>query len=320
MGQRTVVTTPAVIPPSVTVHPLSVEHSHALVRLLEELWNEQPYSAPLDDARVQADIFADPPPSIYSVRWQQQRLLGAWRAGQLIGFVHVAAGFDSDSLDRPDYSPLGLLRFMHLPSHGPLAATTGTALLAATQQFWQEMGVAEVKAFHPSIGYPSFQAGAGTLPAEWSNVVAALTGDDYFLSERHYMFARRLTEPIEEVVPLADLSLVYRGDWLARDYELYYRRVDRVAWANVARMSLAGDEGEFPLCKVVNMFVHPQWRRQDLAKWLLRRIINDATHLGDAQMVVHLGQHHHAAMNLLIQQGFQELSYRGYTLEKVLTQ
>lgn len=302
------------------VHPLTGEHSTALVRLLAEPWSEQPYSAPLDGARVLAEVLADPPPSIYPVRWQRQRLLGAWRAGQLIGFAHVAAGFDSESLDRPDYSPLGLLRFMRLPPNGPLTATTAAALLAATQRFWQETGVAEVKAFHPSIGYPSFQAGSGTLPAEWNDVVAALTGDGYILSARHYMFARRLTDPIEEVVPLADLSLVYRGDWLARSYEVYYRRVDRVASAHVARMTLTGEEGDFPLSKVVDLFVHPQWRRQDIAKWLLRRIINDATHLGDAQMVVHLAQHRHAAMNLLIQQGFQELSYRGYTLEKVLTQ
>src|SRR5690606_42042880 len=93
------------ITPSVAIHPLTPEQSPDLVKLLAESWNEQPYSTPLDGPRVLAEIFADPPSSIYPVRWQRQHLLGAWRAGQLIGFLHLAAGFDSESLDRPEYSP-----------------------------------------------------------------------------------------------------------------------------------------------------------------------------------------------------------------------
>ncbi len=85
-------------------------------------------------------------------------------------------------------------------------------------------------------------------------------------------------------------------------------------------MTIAGDEGALPISKVVDLFVEPTWRHKDIAKWLLRRILNDATHQGDVQAVVHLAQHHHAAQNLLIQQGFQEINYRGYTLEKALTQ
>jgi GNAT superfamily N-acetyltransferase len=128
-----------------------------------------------------------------------------------------------------------------------------------------------------------------------------------------------LVEPIEEVVPMADLSLVYRGDWLNRRYEVYYRRVEMVAHARVVRLSIQGDDGLMPIARLVDLQVDPDWRLRDIAKWLLRRAINDATHQGDVQMIVHLAQQHHAALNLLIQQNFQELNYRGYTLEMTLT-
>jgi L-amino acid N-acyltransferase YncA len=61
------------------------------------------------------------------------------------------------------------------------------------------------------------------------------------------------------------------------------------------------------------------WRRQNLGKLLLRRLINDATLQGYQQMVVHLAHQQHMARNLLVQHGFQELNYRGYTLDKALT-
>jgi GNAT superfamily N-acetyltransferase len=93
-----------------------------------------------------------------------------------------------------------------------------------------------------------------------------------------------------------------------------------VAQARVVRLSIQGDDSLLPIARVVDLTVDPGWRHRDIGKWLLRRAINDATHQGDVQMIVHLSQHRHAALNLLIQQGFQELNYRGYSLEMTLTQ
>jgi GNAT superfamily N-acetyltransferase len=207
-----------------------------------------------------------------------------------------------------------------LPERGEWVAPVAEALFDAAQRFWQETGVAYVKAFHISTGYPSFQAGAGILPSDWGDVIRVLTGVGFVFSHRYYCYARRLAHPIEETVPFADLSLVYRGDWSNRRYEVYYRRVEMVAQARVVRLAIQGDDGLMPVARLVDIFVDPNWRHRDIAKWLLRRAINDATHQGDVQMIAHLAQHHHIALNLLVQQNFQELNYRGYTLDMHLTQ
>jgi hypothetical protein len=49
-------------------------------------------------------------------------------------------------------------------------------------------------------------------------------------------------------------------------------------------------------------------------------MINDSTQLGVAEIAVHLPLYQSAAINLLAQHGFQELSYRGYSFEKDLAE
>jgi GNAT superfamily N-acetyltransferase len=213
-----------------------------------------------------------------------------------------------------------LIRFLALPDRREWVTPVAAALFEAAQSFWQETGVAYVKAFHISTGYPSFQAGAGILPSDWGVLVHVLTSVGFVFCSRYYCFARRLVEPIEEVVPFPDLGLVFRGDWKNRRYEIYYRRVELVAQARVVRLSIQGEDGLMPIARVVDLYVDPDWRHKDIGKWLLRRAINDATHQGDVQMIVYLSQQYHAAHNLLIQQGFQELNFRGYTLDMSLTQ
>jgi GNAT superfamily N-acetyltransferase len=308
------------VSPLITVQAMDAAASGVLTRILGPRIATAPYSAIVGHEQIRQEIFAEQPTSFYAVRWQQHRRLGAWRGGQLVGFLDAAVGLDAESADVPDYYPIGLIRFMALPDRSELSAPTAEALLQAAHTFWLESGVAYVKAFHISTGYPFFQAGAGILPGDWDDVVRVLTAAGFLLRARYYCFVRRLVEPVEEVVPLADISLVFRGSREDRRYEIYYRRVEMVAHAHVVRMTLAGDEGPLPIAKLIDIFVEPSWRHKDIAKWLLRRIINDATHQGDVQAVVHLAQHHHAALNLLVQQGFQELNYRGYTLEMALTQ
>lgn len=314
--------------PALTIQPLQIEQSAALVRLLGPLIAATPYSLPLDEETARREILADAPPTVYPVRWQRHLRLGAWRGGALVGFLDAAAGHDSESLDLPDYQPLGLIRFLALPEHGERAGEpaneVGAALLEAAQRFWEQTGVGFVKAFHLSTGYPSFQAGAGLLPGDWGQQVRVLTAAGFHLRERYYCLYRPLGEPQEETTPAADLSLVYRGTRHDRRYEIYYRRVEWVAWARLVRAPLVMGEAArqaqiAPVAYLSDIFVDPKWRRQDVGKWLLRRLINDATMQDYGQMALHLAHHHHAAMNLFVQQGFQELSYRGYSLDKVLT-
>ena len=304
----------------ITVSALDEAAGGALTRLIGPRIAAAPYSTIVNMEHIRQEVLTEQPPSLYSVRWQKHRHLGAWRAGQLVGFLDAAVGLDADSHDIPDYHPDGLIRFLALPDRGELVKPVADALFAEAQRFWQETGVAYVKAFHISTGYPSFQAGAGILPGDWGDLVRVLTSVGFLLRARYYCFVRRLNKPIEEVTPMADLSLVYRGDWGSRRYEVYYRRVEMVARARVVRLPIEGEEGIMPIARLVDLYVDPDWRHTDIGKWLMRRAIKDATHQGDAQMIVHLAQQHHAALNLLVQQGFQELNFRGYTLEMALTQ
>lgn len=307
--------------PPIIVQPMDGAASGVLARFLGPRLIAAPYSAALTTERVRREIFGAQPPTLYPVRWQQHRHLGAWRAGQLVGFLDAAVGLDAESADVPDYHPLGLIRLFALPDRREWVAPTAAALLAAAQRFWQETGVGYVKAFHLSTGYPCFQAGAGILPGDWDEVVRALTGAGFLLRTRYYCFMRRLVEPLEEVTPAAELNLVFRGDRQMRRYEVYYRRVELVARAQVARLTIAnGEDAPLPLAKLLDLYVDPNWRHKDVGKWLLRRVINDATHQGDAQLVVHVAHDRHIALNLFAQQGFGEINYRGYTLEMALTQ
>jgi GNAT superfamily N-acetyltransferase len=305
--------------PLVSVSALDASASGLLTRLIGPRIASAPYSSIINSEHVRREILSEPPLSHYPVRWQRYRHLGAWRAGQLVGFLDAAVGLDSDSGDIPDYHPHGLIRFLTLPDRGEWITPVAEALFDAAQQFWQETGVAYVKAFHVSTGYPSFQAGSGILPSHWGDLVRALTSVGFVFSTRYYCYARRLIDLVEETVPMADLSLAFRGDWANRRYEIYYRRVEMVAYGRIVRLAIQGDDGMMPVARLVEFYVDPDWRMRDIGKWLLRRAINDATHQGDVQMIVYLSQQHHAALNLLIQQGFQELNYRGYTLDMTLT-
>ena len=307
------------IPPAIHVEALDGQAAAELARLIGPRWMQTPYSSLMDAELVRREVLTEQPQSIYPVRWQQTRHLGAWRAGQLVGFLDAAVGLDSDSVDVPDYRPYGLIRFLELPSRTELVDDVAAALFAAVQDFWVEAGVGFVKAFHFSTGYPSFQGGVGILPGDWGDHVRVLTAAGYLLRDRYYGYLRRLVEPVEEVTPMADLSLVFRGDWDDRRYEVYYRRVELTARARVVRTTMTLAAGRLALARLVDLYVDPEWRLKDIGKWLLRRIINDTTHQVDAQLVVHLAQNRHAAHNLLIQQGFLEMGYRGYSLDKVLT-
>ncbi len=114
------------------------------------------------------------------------------------------------------------------------------------------------------------------------------------------------------------LSLVYRGSPDDRRYEIY-RRSERIGEARVVHCELKQDGADYPIALIAALHIDPQWRQHDLGKWLVARMINDCTLQGCRELVAYVTLAQNAAMNLLVQQGFEERHYRGYVLEKTLT-
>lgn len=306
------------ITPTLSLRPLQASDAPTLLPALNTLLRRAPYTLALDNDAFALQLLQSNPPTLYTVRWQRQQRLCAWRAGELEGFIDVGVGLDSESLDLPDYSPLGLLRCLLLPTKAVLVDEVATALLQAAETFWRQHGVGRIKVFHVSTGYPTFQAGHGILPSDWTDHIRVLTAAGYQFSERYYALLRPLDQPLEEVAPLAQMSLVIRGQPADRYYQLY-RQAEGVGTARLTRLHLSEEQRTVRIANLVNLQVTALWRRRNIGRWFLRRLINDATLQGYQQMLVYVPTHASAAQNLLTQHGFQEQNYRGYTLEKSLT-
>lgn len=307
------------ITPTLTVRALQTEEISNALALVNPLLSQAPYSAPLDEAAARQQWFDDAPPTLFPVRWQRHQVLGAWRAGQIVGLIDVATGLDRDSAAQPDYRPLGLLRFLVLPERQELTGEVAQALLHAAEQFWRGGRVGYAKAFHISTGYPQFQAGAGCLPADWSQHVQVLTARDYLLQDRFYCFYRDLDTPLlEETVPQTAISLALRGTPEDRQYLIFFRRTELIAEARLVLPPVPPADRPGGVAYIARWHVDDRWRNQKMGRWLLRRMINDVTQRGLWRLVVHVHAQHAAAMNLLAQHGFVEHNYRGYGLEKTL--
>jgi ribosomal protein S18 acetylase RimI-like enzyme len=136
-------------------------------------------------------------------------------------------------------------------------------------------------------------------------------------------------------VPQGGLSLAFRGGVADRRYQVFFRRTELIAEARLlqSRMQrptpgeaageVAGAEeggGLIPFAYIPYWYVDERWRNQKVGRWLLRRMVNDATQQGVAEIAVHLPLQQAAAINLLAQHGFVELNYRGYSFEKNLAE
>lgn len=307
-----------VLSPSLIIRPLRVDEVTLMGHFINDLLRNTPYSVPMEETELKDQLLHSQPPTLYQARWQRHFRLCAWRAGELEGFLDAATGFDQDNLDLPDYQPIGILRFLVLPTKTELVQEVATALLTGAEEFWRNAGIGYVKAFHMSTGYPAFQAGLGVLPGDWTTHMRILTGADFRLHERFYCLRRALDQPMEEITPLAQLSIVQRGKLADRHYHVY-RQTEWIGAARVTMLRLEEDKYKARIANLVDLRIAPEWRRMNIGKWLLRRVINDAITQGYHQMLVHAPHRAHAAINLLNQLGFQEENYRGYTLEKVLT-
>ena len=244
--------------PSLTVRPLAAEDGQPAAALINQLLLRAPFSAPIDDVVAAENLFGQPPPTMLPVRWQQRQLLGAWRAGDLLGLADIATGLDSDSLGEPDYRPLGLLRFLVLPARPDLVVEAADVLLGAAHQFWRSSGVGYVKAYHISTGYPCFQAGAGLLPGDWADQVRVLTERQFRFTQRYYLLARQIDHMIEETVPQGGLSLAFRGDAADRRYQVFFRRTELIAEARLLQRHVqrTGQETEPGNKPAGSLFLH----------------------------------------------------------------
>lgn len=332
------------IAPDIIIRSMGRDDADALAEFLNPAFTAIAYNLPMDEGLAREFIFEPGPLTLFPVRWQRHMHLGAWRARQLVGFLDAATGLDSDHQSSPDYEPQGLLRFLALPQRADLIEPVGIALIQAAERFWLDVGTRHVQAFHLSTGYPTFQAGAGVLPNEWTAHFRLLTMMGYVLRQRYQRFVRQLGHMVEEEVPRADVSIALSGNRNDRTYQIYHRRIDRIGVGqvigvqsqNVERPGPAEEPDPRPqtpahthadilddkpvrVAHITNLYIQEAWRGQNIGKWMLRRMINDATIQGYEQMIVYLPQGRHVAWSLLTQQGFVETTYRGYSMDKVLT-
>lgn len=306
--------------PSLLVRPLAPEEWEPAGVAVNQLLLSAPYSAAMDEATLRQQLFGEAPPTLLPTSWQRRQLLSAWRAGELVAVLDAGAGSDSDNLRTGDMQPVGLLRCLVLPERKDLLNPAAAALLAAAAAFWRSCGVGFVKAYHFSTGYPTMQAGAGLLPGEWSDQVRLLTEDGFRFADRYYLLVRRLDLLLEETVPQGGLSLAMRGPVDDRRYQVFFRRTELIAESRLLQRPLQSADTIQPFGYIAYWNVDERWRNQKLGRWLLRRMINDATQQGLKELAVHLQPHEAAAMNLLAQHGFIELNYRGYSFEKELAE
>lgn len=305
--------------PTLFVRPLTPDDAATAQNLMDRALATSIFSRPASAAEVSAQLFAAAPPGLYTVRWQQRGVFAAVRVGEIVGLVDAAIGLDSESNDLPDYEPLGLLRMLILPADGALTGDAVRGLLATAEGFWQQHGVGRVKAFHPSTGYPFWQAGIGLLPADWVEHVQLLTARDYRYTDRYYCFVRRLRDDLfEESAPQTGLSLAFRGTNLDRRYQLFFRRTELIGEARLVQCPIERDGRRLCVGHLVHWEVDLRWRNQNVGRWMLRRIVNDAAQQSLDELLVFVRMQQAAAINLLVQHGFIEQAYRGYALEQTL--
>ncbi len=305
--------------PALAVRPLHQDNRASLLPLLNHWIDQRPYTTQFTPQSVDRDIFAPTPATIHRIKWQQNHQFGVWLGEDLIGFVDVATGFMPEM---PLSSQvMGFLRFLALPwiqSHLSRIDEVGALLMVEAHRFWHKYGVRQVVAFDPRVGYPSFQAGSGVMPGEWSHHFRVLTEAGFQLDDRFYCLHRTNHHLLEETLPGLTLNLAPQGSDRDRHYGVY-KRVERVAQARLLYQEVDFPGGINPVGALVHFDVESEWRGKGVERWLLRRIINDATLQGYRRIVHHIHPNNQLTINLFTQSGFQELDFRGYVFTKQLT-
>lgn len=291
--------------------------SRQVVGLLRPWLERAPYSSKMENLDVLDQCFQPAPTSIYKVRWLQHDILGAWDGETLLGFVELGTGYDQASFHLDGERPLGLLRFLAVPEDYLIANRVAKLLLRTADAFWAENHVRRVRAFAPSLGYPAFQSGVGILPGVWEEHLNWLSEAGYRLVERYYCLHYPLQRMVVEPLPEGSYTFRPQGVDEGSAYQIYDGEA-QVAMASMIKRQVIIPAGVNPVGYLSHLEVFPQWRRQGIGRWLVRRVLNDAYLGGCHQLVVHVSHSAHAAVSLFSQVGFEDINYRGYTLEKRL--
>jgi ribosomal protein S18 acetylase RimI-like enzyme len=291
----------------------------AASRLLHTYLASSIFSRTMTGAEATEQLLADAPSTILPVRWQKHVVFVALRVGEMVGLLDVAVGLDNESQETPDYQPFGLLRFWVLPDDQAMIDECANALLNAAEEFWRRSRVGLLKAYHPSTGYPQWQGGLGLLPADWTEQIRLLTNNSFRYTDRYYCFARVMRGDLfEESAPQTGLTLVFRGTNQDRRYQVFFRRTELIGEARVVQRTVESEGRTLQISHIVHWEVDLRWRNQHLGRWMLRRMVNDASQQSLDQMIVFVRMQQAAAINLLVQHGFVEHPYRGYVMEKAL--
>lgn len=292
--------------------------SRQMVGALASALAKSAYSSPMDDEAILINCFQPEPPSVHSVRWLRRQLFGALAEERLLGFIDVAVGFDHATQHLMNDRPIGLLRFLALPQDYSLSGRTAHLLLQAAEEFWREQSVRRVRAFTYSTGYPEFQLGTGVLPNSWEDHHRWLNQAGYRPLERHYCLAYPLHRPAREDIPQGGYSLYPEHDNLGLRYQVYEKDEMRIAATRMIEREVQEPASANPVAGLVELIVASAWRRKGIGRWLLRRMVNDAYLRGNRTLVAFVNHSNQAGLRLCRQAGFEEMNYRGYTLEKQL--
>ncbi|RME62123.1 MAG: GNAT family N-acetyltransferase [Caldilineae bacterium] len=276
-----------------------------------------PYCSAMDEAQVQEQCFLPAPPGVHEVQWLRHQVLGAMVDERLIGFIHIGVGFDQETLHLVGRRPFGLLRFLALPQEYLSAGRTARLLLQAADDYWREQGVAWVRAFTLSTGYPAFQLGAGLLPAAWEDHLRWLTEAGYRLVERYYTMRFPLERLIMEPLPAVGCTFWPRSQGPERHYQLFDGET-LLGYARTLERTVMEPAEANPVAYLSDLGVAKAQREQGVDRWLLRRLINDATLRGCRDLVAHVNHRDRHRFTLFSGAGFEETATRGYTLEKQL--
>lgn len=291
--------------------------SGQMLALIRPALATTPYCSRMSDPALQRACFAVQPETVHEVRWFGQQVLGLLRDDHLHGFIDIGLGFDDESLGQSGEKPLGLLRFLALPPEFPFALHVGRQLLDAADAYWRQAQISRVRAFAYGLGYADFQGGTGLLPGSWAEHRRLLEEKGYVATDRYYCFRYPLRQSVKEPLPEAALSFVPTATADARVYQLF-DGPKRAAFARFSLRDVIRPQGERPVAYLSHLRVEEPWRQKGLGRWLLRRLLNDATLLGCREMCVHISQRNRIALRLVSVLGFEETDYRGYGFEKRL--
>lgn len=345
------------IAPEISTRIINPADTDFLADLLVESARSIPYSRPYDGNELRRYLFDgsksedDSESRICMGAWRAGRMIGYIDASvgnldsefEFFAAINPVANITLPGAQDQYLPPSGLLRLLILPEEPDMAEEVAHHLIEQAEQFWQGAGVKSVRAFRLGSGYPHLQAGAGILPGDWSNHFRLLTVAGYKLEQRYRTLMKPLSDYMVEIYPQLSISLETRELENGWESALYHRRLHRIGvvrlvgaelipgWTEEDTVPKSGEQMQqspshanvakdqaVPVATISNLQIDTEWRGQDLGKLLLRRAINDARHRGYRQMLVYLRQPQHVGWSLLTQQGFEELSFRGYSFLKAL--